>query len=178
LSEYVDRDVAFIVLNTERADPTNNGISTMHYLPFMGNDVYAVKSPRPPFSGQKSVGNLSKKYKPARKENITFFNHRSLLIEPAQKRISQRETLLGEISETENSFLITMLNDYPNLDNDTNKIDIFRSFSKVHELKSSTNEFLNFQKRVDSNESSEYAKEKNHLELSLNNLQSNKKITK
>ena len=99
-----------------------------------------------------------------------------MLLEPVQKRIDHKEAILDEIKENKNSALRIMLSDYPSIDNDNDKISTFRSFSKVHELKSSTREFIDFQKRVNSSESSDYVRGKNHLEFSHNRLRSIRKI--
>jgi hypothetical protein len=47
LRKYYNRNVAFLSVETKRYDEKFDDISTMHYLPFLGNDVYAVRVPTP-----------------------------------------------------------------------------------------------------------------------------------
>jgi hypothetical protein len=169
LSQYIDKDVAFVMLNTERLDIINNQISTMHYMPFLGNDVFAVKTPQ--FRGG-SDPFAATKQKLSSMKLIKFFNPSNLIIEPAMLRVNKPRELLNEIHESSNMRLFDILSDYDaeNKDEDEYRVPVLRSLSKVHELKSSTKEFGELQKRVKSSEASDYVREKRYLESCLTNL--------
>ena len=47
LKDYARKDVAFVMSDVDRTDSENSELSTMHYLPFLGNDLYSVLSPPP-----------------------------------------------------------------------------------------------------------------------------------
>ena len=78
------------------------------------------------------------------------------------------------MDEQANKLLINILNDYDTIERDPAKIAVFRAFSKVHELKTSGKEFGELQKRIKSNESSEYIQEKSYLRSSLITLKEQK----
>jgi len=178
LSQYITKDVAFLSINTEREDELNSQISTMHYLPFMGNDIYAIKSPRyvpPPEQAETSAAGTSGKKQELTTDSIKFFNPRNLLIESSAQRVRQPPLVLEEMNEKNNSKLLEVLDDYGNIGTDSDKMNVFRALSKIHELKSSTKEFAKLQKLVDSQESKVYVEEKTYLKSSLSKFKSSRK---
>jgi hypothetical protein len=166
LSSFIDKDVVFTVFDVKRADNKNNNISSMHYLPFFGNDIYAVETPK--------MINFNKPNIP-KANNIKFFNPFNLIIEESEKRIKDSKRLMNEIKEEHNIKLQSICNSFDVIENDPYKVNIFKSLSKVHEIKASTLEFIKFQKWIKSNETSEYVKEKEFLKKSLEVFHSKKK---
>ncbi len=181
LSKYAEREVAFVAFDMARLDKKNLEISTMHYMPFLGNDIYGVLAPRfiPPKSGQEGVKGYGKAKEPPKeispKERIKFFNPSSLLVEPSRVRLSDSDKVLEEIDLRNDSYLKEVLGDYDVMDGDQPKLDVLSAFSKVHELRTSTAEFNNMQKWINSGESKEYTMEKQNLQSSLDSLKKNRK---
>lgn len=182
LSRYVGKDVAFLSLNTPREEEDAISLSTMHELPFLGNDVYAVESPRffpkPDKPGQGGHGGSAAAPEPKyeiKKEKIRFFNPETLVIESSALRIVKPDAILKEIGEADNEGMLTILKDYGIMDNDQDKLAVLRSFSKVHELKASTTEFQTVQQRIKNEESTEYIKGHDALEKTLKRLKDSRK---
>ena len=146
----------------------NSQISTTHYMPFLGNDVYAVETPRyvPDSKGTEKT----EREHITSIQSIKFFNPDNLIIESAARRIHKPSKILEEMQDKSNGRLLDILNNFQDTSSDRNKASIFGSLSKVHEVKSSTREFQSFQQRIKSNESTEYIREKHYLESCLNNL--------
>jgi hypothetical protein len=108
LSKYVDHDIALFSYDVERADIYNSQISTMHYLPFFGEDIYAVKSPRYKPKDNKNT-HLPKAVE---KEVIKIFEPNTLLIRPASERIQSSKEILKEMDQSMNSRLSALLVEY------------------------------------------------------------------
>lgn len=172
VSQYIEKNVVFVMLNVDRTDSVNYNISKMHYIPFLGNDIYALKTPVKFDDSSEEEA----KTKENEMKGIKFFNPRNLTIELAENRISNYNQILKEMGQENNDKLEEIISDFDNIRNDRKKIDIMRSFSKVHEIKASSSEFVKFNKRINSNESKNYVEEKNYLKLSLSNLQMKRKI--
>jgi hypothetical protein len=172
LSNYVNSDVALFSYDVDRADMHNSDISTMHYLPFLGEDVYAVKSPKfKPKADNKA--NSQKNMNPVtheKKEAIRIFDPRALLIRPASERIRNVDNILQEMDQVGNTRLFALIDEYDRTKTNPDELTIFRALSKFHELKSSTKEFEKLQKIVKSSESTEYIKDKDYLKSSLDSL--------
>ena len=132
--------------------------------------MYAIETPKyfPP-----SDESDSEPYEKT-KDSINFFNPDNLLIEPSQTRIKNRKKLLEEIEQVDNKWLQNILGDYDNIKNEQDKIYVINAISKVHELKSSNKEFDIVQKRIKSEESTEYVKEKPYLAGTLDKLKTKK----
>ncbi len=176
LSRYVTKDVAFFTFEIAREDKireegeekVKDEISKMHYFPFIGNDVYSIKTP-------KYVPDPNKPKMEATKETIKFFNPTNLLIEHSSTRLKQPKKVLEEMKESGDKWLNDIIGDYHVIGNDEDKIKVINALSKVHELKTSTMEFVELQKRVRSGESTEYIKEKTYLESQLTKLRPKKR---
>ena len=142
----------------------------MHCDPFIGTDVYAIKTPRyvPPEDDTKKFEKT--------KESIQFFNRKNLLVEPSQIRIKNIDLLLEEMDEVKNNKLSMILGDYDSVGKEQEKITVINALSKFHELRSSTTEFnVEVQKRIKDGESSEYINEKTDLKSTLTTIQSKKR---
>lgn len=172
LSQHYEKNTAFISFDAERTFSKTNIISKMHCDPFIGTDVYSVKTPRyvPP-----EDKNKDEKFEKT-KESIQFFNKENLLIEPSQNRIKNIDSLLEEMGEAKNQKLSTILNDYDAIGKEQDKIMIINALSKFHELRSSTTEFnTEVQKRIKNSESAEYIEKRTNLKSTLTAIQSKKR---
>jgi len=171
LSDYAENDIAFVSFDAERAYRTDSTISKMHSYPFIGTDIYTVKTPRFfPKNDEKEKVDYQKT-----KDSIKFFNPTNLLIQPSQERIKNVDTLLDEIDQSDNKWLKNILGDYDTINTEQDKLNVIDSVSKVHELKSSTSEFSKVRKRIKSDESTEYVKEKTYLSSTLDTLKKKKR---
>lgn len=170
LSQYLEKDVVFFSFDVDRSDDIHANISTMHYFPFLATDIYAIKKPQ--FIDNKKQGNTKKSTRQyqLKKENIKFFNPQSLIIEPSLTRLKDPEKILEEIKESSNENIQRILYNHTEIDDNKNKMNILKSLSKVHELKSSTAEFENLKKMIKSDESTEYIKSKDHLKNTLDSF--------
>jgi hypothetical protein len=167
ISRQISNDVAFFSFNVARTYSNTNILSKMHSAPFIGTDVYAIQTPR-------FVPNPDEPPKTRTNESIKFFNQSNLLIEPSSIRVKDPEKILDEMGTSMDKDLLNILKNYDSLGSDQNKIKVFDAISKVHELRSSTNEFNTMQKRVKSHESTEYIQEKPYLQSTLKPLQTKK----
>lgn len=182
LSKYVEKEIAFVSFDVERSDKRNSDISTVHYMPFLGNDIYGIKTPRyfPPKDNVSPGEKREKKEKldMLSKEKIKFFEPSSLLVVPSARRMGEKEKVLKEIDQSGNSYLKRILGDYDVMDKDPTKVEIFGAFARVHELNASTTEFGKVRKLIDSGESTEYAAERSYLKSSLDSFKQSRKKKK
>lgn len=163
LSRYVERDVAFVAVQVNRYDYNYDDISTMHYLPFFGNDVYAVKTP-PPFGGSK-IEEERKEPPSDRLAYVRLFDKESLRVRPVRVAATTIEKLAQEYRN--DALIPTILNNYDEANTDDAKYKVLRAFSKVSELNSSLSEFTRFQDYVKEGSTREYIQEKQILQNTL-----------
>jgi hypothetical protein len=163
ISRYCEKEIAFISYDVPRTEISRLQLSTMHSLPFIGNDIYAIESPIfiPKEDGDKSIQRQNILNS---KESLKFFNPSNLNIEPSNIRIQHASKILQEMDQSNNQRLDEILNGYDIIENDVQKLGVFRALTKVHELNSSSKEFKNVQRFIDSNESREYVKSKETLD--------------
>lgn len=159
LSRYVDKDIAFFTVQVSRYDPNYYDISTMHYLPFFGNDVYSVRTP-PPFGGERKGTPLAD-----RLIYVRLFDKESLRV----RQIRLVSSTINELAdEYRNDDIITnILDNYTEANTDDAKYKVLRAFSKVSELKSSSSEFEIFQDFIKESSTKDYIQEKKVLQKTL-----------
>jgi hypothetical protein len=159
LREYIDKDVAFLTVQVERVGL--NEIATMHYLPFFGNDIYAVEKPRG-FSEKDEMGKPKKiMYSPQR---VRLFDKNSLCVRHITAIPSVVERLSEEYSR--DPVIPTVLRNFQEATT-KDKYEILSAFSKVSELRSSSAEFANFQRYIKQNSAKDYVEEKQVLRQTL-----------
>lgn len=156
LSEFVDRDVAFAMVDVKRVGTLD--FATMHSLPFLGNDLYSVETPHPSHSKEPSSD--------PRINKIKLFRKFELTITPI-KSVNRTANLLEEIGKDQDAPLQEMISHVEEVNTDIKKYHALNGFSRVHELITSTNEFGNFRKYIKSDSSADYVKEKTLLEKIL-----------
>ena len=171
LRSYYDRNIAFLSVETSRFDENLDDISTMHYLPFLGNDVYAVRVPLP-FHNELEIQKPAKQDEP-RLEKIRFFDRQTLKVKPAG--LFDTERVLSDIQYQDQDIIRRMLDNRAEVNGDNSKYQVLNSFSKVHELNTSLLEFGDFRERIRKNETKDYIDEKEALKPLL--AQARKKST-
>jgi len=169
LSRYIDKDVAFFTVQVNRYDTNYDDISTMHYLPFFGNDIYAVKTPAPFGPSKKDEEEEPTRPPKPPKDRLRYirlFDKKSLRVRPVSYEPSIIEKLADEYRHDD--IIINILENYREASSDDEKYKVLRAFSKVSELNSSLSEFERFQDYVGQNSTRDYIQEKETLQRTLN----------
>jgi len=161
LSRYVDKDIAFISAQIRRYDPTYYDISTMHYLPFLGNDIYAVSTPSPFFT--RDTGSRTRLRD--RLQSIRLFDKNSLCLNQVRLASTTIDELIYEYRD--DSVITNILRNYHEANEDADKLKVLRAFSKISELKDSSSEFIRLQDFVRQNSTRDYLQEKQVLQRTL-----------
>ena len=168
---YMEKNVAFVTVNVDRTDIRNTSttISTMHYLSFLGNDIYSVK--RPMGFQKQEIDEYGEKH-PVPFDysihHIDLFDRQNLCIQP----ISQAQTLVNRfISEySKDSFIPTILENFEKANGKKANYEVLNAFSKVSELKDSASEFSTFQQYVNQSSTMDYIQFKPELRRSINEV--------
>jgi hypothetical protein len=159
LRSYYKSNVAFLSVETSRYDENLDDISTMHYLPFLGNDVYAVRVPLP-FHDELEPQKPSRQSEP-RLDKIRFFDRKTLKIKPAG--LFDTERILSDIKYQDQDIIRQMLDNRLEVNGDNKKYQVLNSFSKLQELNTSLLEFGDFRERIRKSETKDYIDEKEAL---------------
>jgi len=174
LRDYAKKDVAFLATLVDRSSLYD--ISTMHYLPFLGNDIYAVKR-TPGFAkyvkdengyvrdetGKKIVAPVEYTAK-----NIAFFDKENLCIENINKNPKLVQLFLAEYRNDD--FITALLKNRNNVEGKKRDCDALKAFSKVSELISSQSEFISFQDYVKQDSSADYIDDRAVLKQTLSEI--------
>ena len=171
LRSYYNRDVAFLSVETSRFDENLDDISTMHYLPFLGNDVYAVRVPLP-FHDESEI--QKPKQSEPKLEKIRFFDRATLKVKPAG--LFDTERVLSDIQYQDQDIIRRMLENRVEVNADNKKYQVLNSFSKLHELNTSLLEFHGFRERIGKNETKDYIDEKEALKPLLDKARRKKTL--
>lgn len=161
LSNYIDRDVAFISAQTSRYDSSYEDISTMHYLPFFGNDIYAVNTPPPFFRKETNLERVVRD----KLQSIRLFDRESLSLKPIQSAASTIDDYIHEYRE--DSIVSDILDNYREANVDDAKLTVLRAFTKISELNASSLELTKFQEFIGENSTRDYVQEKQILQRTL-----------
>jgi hypothetical protein len=159
LRSYYNHDVAFLSVETSRFDENLDDISTMHYLPFLGNDVYAVRVPLP-FHDESETQKLSGQSE-SKLGKVRFFDRETLKVKPAG--LLDTERILSDIKYQDPDIIRRMLDNRSEVNEDNKKFQVLNSFSKLHELNTSLLEFGDFRERIRKNETNDYIDTKGAL---------------
>ena len=172
---YSERDVAFLSAQVDRFDMRFDDLSTSHYLPFFGADMYAVEAPEgfhdekdvPPPSEQISGSQQDARVEMARVGRIRFFDRQSLKVKPIDSTFFDSENVLGDMKTEDREYLSQMLENREEGNSDQKKYRALNSLSKFHELQSSTREFQDLRKYIDEGSAKVYVQGKTSLEPAL-----------
>lgn len=174
LAEYAESDVAFVSFDTDRPYQRLNPLSKMHAFPFIGTDIYAIRTPRF-VPGAAEAGGSGGAGAGSALDSVKFFEPSSLTIRPSAERVGDPAALLDEIGERGNAQLRGMLEEYEPARGNPDKAAALSSLSRVHELVSSTAEFGSLRDWIRKGETAEYVKEKPRLETTLADLEQKRK---
>ena len=164
LRNYARKDSAFLMSNVDRIDFNNDELSAMHYMPFLGNDFFAVEIPAP---------NITKPGAPKKDRNILnlkILKSDDLTVVSLANSGISNEQILQEIGNPSNDELDTRLNNIEDAKTDNDKYKILNALTRVQELKASTHEFSVLSDHVKERSSVDYVKSKNNFENRLSKL--------
>lgn len=164
LRNFARKDVAFMMTNVERIDSEHDDLSTMHYMPFLGNDLFAVHAP-PPVIPKKGVTP-----KPKNLQNLKILKDNELTIIPILDSSVSSLKILDQIGNPMSNDIDLSLANIQEAKTDNTKYKILNALTKIHELKSSTDEFSIFSKHVKERSSKDYVKTKEKLESRLTKI--------
>ena len=180
LSKYYDKDVLFNTIQVGRNDPEFNDISTSHYMPFLTNDIVAVAAPRNFIPEGNS--DLERKKNMQEKRMMRFknsesymeellklrmFNKKDLDLQSVTPMMNNVNELLSDVGDPKDNRLKTMLSNFNIAGNEVieneERFSNLKSFTLIHELKSSVSEFSKFRKFISENETKTYVEEHKKL---------------
>jgi len=152
---YYDKDIAFLVANTKRQDGYFDDLSTMHYLPFLSNDLFASFVPPQAFGGFKEQ-TPSEKLK-----SVRLFNRNNLLLERINDASFNVDEILNQVGRPKETTLTNMLLNYKEAGNskDPTKLNRLKAFTKVHEAKTSNKEFDTLRKHIIDGSTNDYVED-------------------
>lgn len=179
MRSYHDRDIAFIVANTLRSDSKFGNLSTVHYMPFLSNDVFSTMVPGPmiPDDLPNDPHERDKEMRSRRLQwlhRLQLFDKNQLTLNHLVQKRFDIDKLLIEIGQPNNTTLRTMLDHFEEAGMSDNDLKLRRlsAFTKIHESKASSAELNEFSKRIKENGVKEYVDEdgKNTLKRAVTQL--------
>jgi hypothetical protein len=154
LGKFARKDIAFLMTDVNRIDFDHDELSTMHYMPFLGNDLFAIEIPPPA---------IPKKDKPKKDRNIInlkILDKNELTIKPLINSGISREEILQQLGNPSYDDLDIRLQSLEEAKTDNDKYKILNALTKIQELRVSTNEFSVLGKHVKERSSKDYVKTK------------------
>lgn len=164
LRKFARENIAFIMTDVNRIDFEHEDLSTMHYMPFLGNDLFAVESP--PLS-------IPKKGVPPKPKNITnlkILKDNELTIKPITDSDVSATKILDQIGNPLSYDLDLDLSNINEAKFDNKKYKILNALTRIQELKASTKEFLKLADHVKERSSKDYVKSKTNLHQRLSTI--------
>jgi len=194
LERFAGRDVAFLMTGVARADSDHDNLSTMHYMPFLGNDLFAIEAPfpvipkakkksagPPPLPGGSRAGGPSaggtpprsggvSHAKPMNVENLRALHRDELTILPiTDPRMSVRAVLDLEGNPVSDDLRLTVRN-VKEAEYDMKKYSIINALTRIQELLGSTSEFSKLAGHIRERSSRDYVRGKKDLETRLKDV--------
>ena len=161
LARLADKDVAFLMTGVARADSDHGELSTMHYMPFLGNDLFAVETPPPAISPSDKPKNI---------ENLRALYRDELTILPVtDPRMSDLEVLDLEGNPVSEDLNLRLRN-VREASRDAKKYSIINAITRIQELLGSSVEFSRLAGHVKERSSDAYVRGKRGLELRLQDM--------
>jgi hypothetical protein len=154
LGKFARKDIAFLMHDIDRIDFNADDISTMHYMPFLGNDFFAVEIPPPAIPKE---GDFKKEKNIA---SLKILNDNDLTIKPITTSGVSTRKILEDIGNPINDELDIKLNSIQEAKTDNIKYKILNALTRVHELKVSTKEFSSLSDHIGERSSIDYVKNK------------------
>lgn len=179
---YYDKDVAFLCAQADRYDMRFDDLSTSHFLPFFGADMYAVQVP-PGFHKNENIESheatgsqliAQSTAQPAmtipRLEKIRFFDRRSLKVKPVNSASFDPESIVTDMKDEDRRHMAVALENRQEANTDEEKYLALNCLSRFHELCSSTREFQDVRKHIDEGSTRTYVQEKTSLKPALDDI--------
>jgi len=157
LRNYARKDIAFLMSDVDRIDFDNDELSTMHYMPFLGNDLYAVQLPPPAIpkpGATKKDHNLM---------NLKILNNDELTIIPLITSGISNEKILEQIGNPSGDELELRLNDIQDAKTNNDKYKVLNALTRIQELKVSSREFSTLTSHIRERSSKDYVSTKKDL---------------
>ena len=164
LRNYARKDIGFLMTDVNRIDFEHDDLSTMHYMPFLGNDLYAVEIPPPniPKPGQViTAHNLA---------NLKIFNNDELTIKSLVGGSVTNNKIIEQIGKSTSDELEIRLDNVDEARTDNSKYKILNALTRVHELKTSSKELSILTDHVKERSSKDYVTSKKDFEAKLSRV--------
>ncbi|MBM2819368.1 MAG: hypothetical protein HW410_1050 [Nitrosarchaeum sp.] len=187
LSKYYAKDVLFFTIQTTRIDSQFNEFSTPHYMPFLSNDIFSIASP-PTFDPEKTNKKLEidsiggDKIKPKKLEvtyeekllKLRIFNKKELNLQQIISPMKNYSDLLNDVENPTDNRLINMLNNFMDKgfskEEENERFSNLKSFTVIHELKTSVSEFAKFREYIKQSDTTSYVSEHPLLNKALTTM--------
>jgi hypothetical protein len=173
LYNYRKKDVAFMMVETDRFDPALSDVSAMHMMPFLGNDIMAVEFPRPSIIDEHDPVQVEKqrlKQSMPVDNRIRGFNSEELSLKEIGFLLNKKNELLYEVGKPNDPSLKLMLDNYNEATNNSDNFKALNSFFKVHEIAASSKEFEQMQRYISDGSGQDYVEKKTALGAAIGRL--------
>ena len=156
--DYNDKDVAFFISHTPRSLKEMQDLSGIHYMPFMVGDVFGVKEysrfvPPKPSKLPEMKTDLDK---------LKFFYRKDCDLKSVKTLLPVWSDFKVDIKKEFNldDSLDSIIDNIHEAENDTEKYNVVKALTRVHELKASTSELSVFRSFIQSQDTVDYVKSK------------------
>jgi len=164
LRNFARKDIAFIMTDVNRIDFDHEGLSTMHYMPFLGNDLFAVETPGLAIPKKNTVP------KPKNITNLKILKEDELTIKSIIDNDVSSKKILDQIGNPLANDLDLNLSNIEEAKTDNKKYKILNALTKIQELKVSSEEFTKLTIHVRERSSKDYVKSKINLEQRISKI--------
>lgn len=172
LESLAGRDVAFLMTGVARMDNDHGNLSTMHYMPFLGSDLFAVEAPLPVISAARERRAVSapRAGRPRNISNLKALHRDELtILKITDPRMSERAVLdLGGNPVSED--LRITVDNVKEAERDPKKYSIINAVTRIQELLGSTAEFRKMASHIKERSSRDYVRGKKDLEARLRDV--------
>ena len=158
LEKMAGRDVAFLMTGVARADHDHGDLSTMHYMPFLGNDLFAVEAPRPAISESKTTNTAN--LKALHRDELTILP----VTDPRMSDLDVLDVAGNPVSED------LRLRNVKEAEHDAEKYAVINAITCIQDLLGSTAEFSEMAAHVRERSSRDYVRGKKGLESKLRGM--------
>ncbi len=158
LGGFAGREIAFLMTGVDREDADRGGLSTMHYMPFLGCDLLAVRPPRP--AGRALRG-------ASRMRSLRVMNRDELTIVPIMGKKVPIRSILDQLDSPRSDDLSACLRNVGKAEKDEEKYRSVSALTRLQELLASTDEFSALAEHIRKRSAKEYVRGKKGLERRL-----------
>lgn len=148
------KDVAFLMTGIDRMDAEHGDLSTMHYMPFFGNDLMAVETPPPA---------IAPSDKPKNPANLKALDRDELVLLPVTDDRVSEKNILDRAWDQMPADLRHDISHIDEIRRDPKKYSIINSMTRLQELITSTDEFSALTAHVRERSARDYVASKKNL---------------